>query len=129
LDTTVLAAFVAFCRLGGCFMLMPGFGMMRMAMNGRLFISVAVSLALLVHLWDQIGPHVDSRPVVLLPMIASELLIGALIGLVARFYVLAMQFIASAISMMGGFGSMPGIAIEEMDAQGPVGALISLSAL
>jgi len=129
LDHIVLAAFLAFCRIGGCFMLMPGFGTMRVPMNIRLFVSIAVSFALLAHLWGQIAPHVDSRPVVLAPMIVSELLIGALIGLVARFYVLALQFIASAISMLGGFGGMPGIAIEEPDAQGPVGALVSLAAL
>jgi len=129
LDKTVLAAFIAFCRIGACFMLMPGFGSIRVPMNIRLFVSIAVSFALLVHLWDQIEPHVDSRPLVLLPMVASELLIGTLIGLVARFYVLSLQFIGSAVSMLGGFGGMPGNAIEEPDAQGAVGAIISMSAL
>jgi flagellar biosynthesis protein FliR len=92
-------------------------------------VAVAVSFALLAHLWDQIAPFVDRRPGVLLPMIFSELVLGAVIGLVARFYVLALQFIGSAVAQLSGFGGAPGIAIEEPDAQSPVGAMISLSAL
>lgn len=129
LDTVVLAAFVAFCRIGACFMLMPGFSSMRVPMNVRLFVAVAVSFALLVHLWDQIAPFIDKRPVVLLPMIVSELLIGSLIGLVARFYMLALQFIGAAIAMFSGFSGTPGISIEEADVQSPIGAMISLAAL
>jgi flagellar biosynthetic protein FliR len=129
LENLILAAFLAFCRIGGCFMLMPGLSSVRVPVNVRLFVAVAVSFALLAHLWDQIAPFVDSRPGVLLPMIFSELMIGAVIGLVARFYVLALQFIGSAVAMMSGFGGMPGNAIEEPDAQSPVGAMISLTAL
>ena len=129
LPELVIAAFLAFCRIGGCFMMMPGLSSVRVPMNVRLFVAVAVSFALLAHLWDQIQPHVDTRPVVLIPLVLSEILIGGLIGLVARFYLLALQFIASAIAMMSGFTAMPGIAIEEMDAQTPISAIVSLSAL
>lgn len=129
LENLILAAFLAFCRIGGCFMLMPGLSSVRVPMNVRLFVAVAASFALLAHLWDQIAPFVDRRPAILLPMIFSELMIGAVIGLVARFYVLALQFIGAAIAMLSGFGATPGIAIEEPDAQSPVGAMISLSAL
>lgn len=129
LENLAIAAFLAFCRIGGCFMLMPGLSSVRVPVNVRLFVAVAVTFALLVHLWDQIAPFADSRPGVLVPMIVSETLLGALIGLVARFYVLALQFMGSAIAMLSGFGGMPGNAIEEPDAQSPVGAAISLTAL
>jgi flagellar biosynthesis protein FliR len=129
LETFIIAAFLAFCRIGGCFMLMPGLSSVRVPVNVRLFVAVAVSFALLAHLWDQIAPFADPRPAVLLPMIFSELVLGAVIGLVARFYVLALQFIGSAVAQLSGFGGAPGIAIEEQDMQSPVGAIISLSAL
>lgn len=129
LETFFIAAFLAFCRIGGCFMLMPGLSSVRVPMNVRLFVAVAVTFALLAHLWDQIVPFVDPRPGVLLPMIFSELVLGALIGLVARFYVLALQFMGAAIAMLSGFGGAPGMAIEEPDAQAPVGAMISFTAL
>ena len=40
-EGTVLALFAAFCRVGGCFMLMPGFSSARIPMQIRLFVSVA----------------------------------------------------------------------------------------
>ncbi len=129
IESAVLATFVAFCRIGACFMLMPGLSSMRVPMNVRLFVSVAASLALLGHLWDQLVPVVSRRPDILLPMIVSELVTGALIGLVARFYVLSLGFIAAAITMLGGFGGTPGTAIEDNDVQGPSGAIVTMSAL
>ncbi|MFP3441740.1 flagellar biosynthetic protein FliR, partial [Pantoea sp. SIMBA_133] len=58
------------------------------------------------------------------------LAIGALIGLIARFYVLSLQFIGTSMAMFSGFGmAAGGTAIEEPEAQPPLTALISLSAL
>jgi len=129
-ETAVLAAFLAFCRVGACFMLMPGLGSARVPMQVRLFVAVGASLALLAHLWDVIAPHASDRPDALLLLIGSELLIGSLIGLVVRFYVLALQFIGSAIAMLMGFGVVGGgVAIEESEPQPAVAALISFSAL
>ena len=85
--------------------------------------------ALLIHLWDQIAPHASRNPAVLLALIVSETLIGALIGLMARLYVLALQFIASAIAMLIGYGGAAGAGIDEPDPQAALGSLISFSAL
>ena len=125
----VLAAFLAFCRIGACFMLMPGLSSVRVPTHIRLFVAVAATGGLLVHLWDQIFPFVDARPGVLMPMIASELLIGGLIGLMARLYILALMFIGNAIAMLIGFNSVGGHAIEENEPQGPLASIISISAL
>ncbi|MCR4264812.1 flagellar biosynthetic protein FliR [Nitratireductor sp. ZSWI3] len=129
LETPLLAAFLAFCRIGGCFLVMPGLSSVRVPLQVRLFVAVAASLALLAHLWDAITPHVSTRPGPLLVLIASELAIGALIGLVARFYVLALQFIGAATAMLTGFGMAGGTAIEEQEPQPALGAIISFSAL
>jgi flagellar biosynthesis protein FliR len=130
LETAVLAAFLAFCRIGACFMFMPGLGSARIPLQVRLFVAVGASLALLAHLWEVIVPHVSRRPDALLLLIASEVLVGALIGLVARFYMLALQFIGSAIAMMTGFGmANGGVAIEENEPQPAIAAIISVSAL
>lgn len=125
----VLAAFLAFCRIGSCFMLMPGLSSARVPVHIRLFVAVAATGGLLVHLWDQIAPFVDARPGVLVPMIASELLIGGLIGLMARLYILALMFMGSAIAMLIGFGGVGGHAIEENEPQAPLASIISFSAL
>lgn len=125
----VLAGFLAFCRIGSCFMLMPGISSVRVPMHVRLFVAVAATGGLLAHLWDQIFPFVDPRPGVLMPMIASELLIGGLIGLMARLYILALMFMGSAIAMLVGFGGVGGHAIEENEPQAPLASIISIAAL
>ena len=43
---TVLLVFLVFCRIGGCLMLMPGFSSPRVPVQVRLFIAIAVTLAL-----------------------------------------------------------------------------------
>ncbi|WP_019173183.1 flagellar biosynthetic protein FliR [Pseudaminobacter salicylatoxidans] len=128
-ETVVLAAFVAFCRIGGCFLIMPGFSSARVPVQVRLFIAVAATGALLVHLWDHIVPFIDRRPHVLAPMIVSELMIGGLIGGLARLYVLALHFIGAAIAMLIGYGGMGGTAIEENEPQAALASIISFSAL
>lgn len=125
----VLAAFVAFCRIGGCFLLMPGLASARVPMQIRLFVAVAATGALLIHLWDQIVPFVDRNPAVLLPMIVSELMIGALIGLITRIYLLALQFMGAGIAMMIGYGGIGSPGIEEVEPQAPLAGIISFSAL
>lgn len=128
-ETIIIAAFLAFCRIGGCFMIMPGLSSARVPVQVRLFVSVAATGALLVNLWDQIVPFVSRRPDVLLPMILSEILVGALIGLLARIYMMALQFMGTAIAMMIGFTSIGGSSIEGGEPQGPLGDMISFSAL
>ncbi|PZO81817.1 MAG: flagellar biosynthetic protein FliR [Mesorhizobium amorphae] len=128
-ERLVLAAFLAFCRIGACFMLMPGLSSVRLPPQVRLFIAVAVTFAVFAHLSDAILPFADRAPATLGPRIVSELLIGGLIGLLARIYVLALQFIGTAIAMLIGYGAPGGMAIEEPEAAGPLAALISFSAL
>jgi flagellar biosynthetic protein FliR len=129
LETIVIAAFLAFCRIGACFMLMPGFSSVRVSIHVRLFAALAVTWALLAHLWDSILPFVNRAPDALLALIVSEVLIGATIGLVTRLYTLALQFAGSTIAMVGGFGGMAGSTVEEAEPQAPLTAIITLSAL
>lgn len=128
-EGVVLAAFLAFCRIGGCFFLMPGLASARVPLQIRLFVSLAATGGLLVHLWDQIFPFVDRRPEILAPMIVSELLVGALIGIMARIYILALQFIGAGIAMMIGFGGMSGPGVEDGEPQAALASIISFSAL
>ena len=128
-EGTVIAAFLAFCRIGACFLVMPGLSSVRVPMQIRLFVALAATGGLLVLLWDQIYPYVDRRPGVLVPRIVSELLIGVLIGLLARLYILALQFIGAAIAMLVGYGGMSGPGIEDGEPQAALGAIISFSAL
>lgn len=125
----VLAAFLAFCRVGACFMLMPGLSSIRLPLQIRLFTAVAVTVGLLAFLWDKIYPFVDTRPAIFVPMIVSELLVGGLIGAMTRLYMEALRFIGAGIAMLIGYGGTGGPAIEEPEPQAAIAALISFSAL
>jgi flagellar biosynthetic protein FliR len=128
-EGAIIAAFLAFCRIGACFLVMPGLSSVRVPIQIRLFVALSATGGLLMLLWDQIYPFADRRPEVLLPRIVSELLIGILIGLLARLYILALQFIGAAIAMLIGYGGTSGPGIEDGEPQAALGAIISFSAL
>ena len=128
-EGAIIAAFLAFCRIGACFLVMPGLSSVRVPIQIRLFVALSATGGLLMLLWEQIYPFADRRPEVLVPRIVSELLIGILIGLMARLYILALQFIGAAIAMLIGYGGTSGPGIEDGEPQAALGAIISFSAL
>ncbi len=126
---TVLLVFLAFCRIGGCLMLMPGFASSRVPMNVRLFIAIAVTLALsplLVPILQAAVPQVPTPTVIVL--LISETIIGALIGVMGRMFFLALQFMATAAAMYIGFGNMPGAPLEDAEPLPAFATLITLTA-
>ncbi|WP_417411110.1 flagellar biosynthetic protein FliR [Hoeflea sp.] len=126
---TVLALFLAFCRIGGCFMVLPGFASFRVPLQIRLFLAVAVSMALLPTLWDTIYPNVKGGGGSYVLLVGAEMLIGVTIGLVARFIVMSLQYAGTAMSMAIGFNSSPGGGIIENEPEGQLTALITFTAL
>ena len=100
---TVLALFVAFCRIGGCVMVMPGFASARVPPFIRLLAALAVSMAILPLLWDTIYPRVSAAGTGYIILVITETFIGTMFGLIARLYTLGLQFAGSAIAMMIGF--------------------------
>jgi flagellar biosynthetic protein FliR len=128
-EGTVLAMFAAFCRIGGCFMVLPGFGTMRVPMMVRLFVAIAVSFSVLPLMWDAIYPRVSEAGPGYIGIVGVELLIGTVIGLLARYYALSLQFAGTVISMMIGFNAMPANGIDENEPQTSLSALISFTGL
>jgi flagellar biosynthetic protein FliR len=129
LPQLVIAAFLTFCRVGSCFMTMPGFSSARVPIQIRLFVAVAISLALFTNLSAVILPYAGAGTAVLLKTIVSEILTGLLIGIIVRFYLLALEFITTAVSTMMGFSGSGGVSLLEDYAESPLGAIISFSAL
>nr|WP_255599438.1 flagellar biosynthetic protein FliR [Afifella sp. IM 167] len=120
-----------FCRIGACLMLVPGFSSSRIPMRVRLFVAMAVSLALSPLLIEQVGPLVaaGTAPSALLGSIGSELLIGFMIGLLGRLFFMALEFIAVAASQAMGLAVMPGISVTDDEQMPPIASLFSLTAV
>ncbi|MCY0093538.1 flagellar biosynthetic protein FliR [Hoeflea ulvae] len=128
-EGTVLALFATFCRIGGCFMVLPGFASFRVPMQFRLLLAAAISMALLPILWDTVYPRVQGGDSVYILLVGAELLIGVTLGLIARYIVLALQFAGTAISMAIGFNAAPANGILENEPEGHVTAVITVTAL
>jgi flagellar biosynthetic protein FliR len=122
-EGTVLALFAAFCRIGGCIMVLPGFSSFRVPVQIRLFIAVAIAMALLPVLWDTIYPSVQAGGRVYIALVGVELLIGVTFGLIARYIVLALQFAGTGLSMAIGFNAAPGGGLLETEQEGHITAL------
>lgn len=128
--SVVLTAFVVFCRIGGCLLVIPGFSSPRVLMRARLFVAVAVSLALVPLLQAEVQPVVETaQPVTLLGLMLSESLKGVLIGLLGRFFFLALETMAMAIANAIGLVSPLGAPMETEEATPTVGSLVSLAAV
>ncbi|MBW3097346.1 flagellar biosynthetic protein FliR [Pseudohoeflea coraliihabitans] len=126
---SILAVFAAFCRIGGCLMVLPGFSSFRVPVQVRLFTAVALSMALTPLLWDTLYPRVQDPGAAFIFLVASELLIGVTFGLIARFIVLALQFAGTSIQMVIGFNMSGGMSITEGEQEGQLTALITLTGL
>ncbi|RIU50153.1 flagellar biosynthetic protein FliR, partial [Klebsiella pneumoniae] len=103
----VMALFLAFCRIGACLMVMPGFSSARLPMQIRLLLAMALSMAILPLLWDTIYPLVKTDTITYLKFIFFESLVGATFGMIAHLYVLGMQFAATAIGTAISFTGPP----------------------
>ena len=126
---TVLTAFVLFCRIGGCLMLMPGFSNPRIPFNVRLFIAFSVTMALMPLLLNEIDKTLSGiAPVALTRLIISETLIGALIGFLARIFFSALETLAGVIAMSIGLTSVLAVPSEENEPLPEITALITLVA-
>jgi flagellar biosynthetic protein FliR len=126
---TVLAVFLLFCRIGGCLLLMPGFSSPRVPVQVRLFIALAVTLALTPLLLPTINSAVPGlSPPQVLRLIFSETLIGVLIGLIGRLFYAALQFMAIAAATFAGFSGLPGMPIEDTEPLPALATFITLTA-
>jgi flagellar biosynthetic protein FliR len=126
--TTVLAAFAIFCRIGACLMIAPGFSSSQIAPRFRLYIALAVSLALTPLLIEDIRPRVgDGSAVTLVPFLFAELAKGLLIGFLARIFFAALQFILVGVNQFIGLGAIPGTIIDEQEQMPALATLFTLS--
>jgi flagellar biosynthesis protein FliR len=126
---TVLALFAVFCRIGSCFLVLPGFSSARIPIQFRLFIALGVSLSLMPMLWDNVYPKVSSPETTYLGIVFVEGLIGVVMGLIARFFVLGLQFTGTVLTMMIGFNAPPTNDVLEDGAENQLTNMLSFAGL
>ncbi|WP_424361535.1 flagellar biosynthetic protein FliR [Methylocystis parvus] len=108
----------------------PGFSSDRIPVRTRLSIALAISFALTPALMDQ-ADHIalDRTPATFVAILFSELLIGVTLGLLSRFYFLALEMLTTSVAMTFGLGNIFGVAITESEAAPALTSLVMTSAV
>ena len=128
LSDAVFIAFTIFCRVGSCLMLVPGYASARVPVQVRLQIAFAVSLALIPLLFESVASAVAPVDMGLRPfLLVNEVISGSAIGLMARLYLLGLQFAATIAANSIGLAGIPGVPIDESEAVPPLATLLSLA--
>lgn len=128
-SSTALSAFILFCRIGACLMLMPGFSSDRLPTQMRLFLVLAITLALAPMLLAKVEPEIrDGSLAIVARLIISESLLGAMIGLLGRFFFLALETLTTAAAMAVGLGSVLAASVEDSDMAPQLVSFITLGA-
>jgi flagellar biosynthesis protein FliR len=127
---TVLSAFILFCRIGACLMLMPGFSSPRVPTVVRLFLAVSITLAFTPLLGPDVVKLIDkATPFDLLRLIATESLIGGMIGFMGAIFFSALETLGTAIAQEIGLANALGAPIQdEADSMPTIASLLSFFA-
>ena len=101
-----LSVFFVFCRIGGCLMLVPGFGSARVPVQVRLFFSLGASVAIFAALGEFEGVRQSASDLPFIAKLAGlETAKGLFIGFMVRFFFASLQFVAEAVASALGIGS------------------------
>jgi flagellar biosynthesis protein FliR len=125
----VLIPLIVFCRVGACFMVMPGISSDRVPVQLRLFVALAVALAITPLLADDVRPITKTPAADLLALIALETVIGLFLGFLVRIFFLALEFAAIGMANFAGYGSVFSHAVDGNDPSTPFSAFVTMPAL
>jgi len=125
----LLVPLIVFCRVGACFMVLPGFSSDRIPVQLRLFVAIAIALAIMPIVYDDVQPATTGPADGLLVIIVTESLAGFFLGFIVRIFYLALEFAAIGMANLAGYGSAFSHAIEGNDPSTPYSAFVTLPAV
>ncbi|MFC0217199.1 flagellar biosynthetic protein FliR [Pseudochelatococcus lubricantis] len=125
----VVGALLLMCRIGGCFMLMPGLSHAGIPARIRLYAAFAVALTLFPLLYDKVNAAFQGKPFAfLILLVVSEVLSGIWIGFLGRLMFLAFETLSVLIAMSLSLSNPSGVSFDQMEPLPPVGTILGLSA-
>ncbi len=120
LPAEIFGYFMVFVRLGAALMVMPGFGEIYIPTNIRLAIALVLTMAVAPVVVATV-PEMPATPLGIFLLVAGEVLIGVLIGAVARLSMSALHVAGTVIA----FQSSLAFALMMDPSQGIQGALVA----
>jgi flagellar biosynthetic protein FliR len=125
----VLDFLLVFARIGAAFALLPGFGNVRVPAQVRLFLALAVSLALTPIVAGGFPPpQLRYANTGFEGLIAAEAGLGLLIGVLASLFLQSIRFAAAFIANCIGLAGIPGQPVADQEAMAQLPSLLSLAA-
>ena len=125
----IFATFLLLCRIGACLMIAPGIGNSQIPTQIRAFVVVAATLALAPMLLDRAKAVTDAGdPIGMTRLIVQELLVGGLIGTLARLFFSALETLAFAAATMLALANPFGVEVDKSQPLPPLATLITLAA-
>ncbi len=126
LSTGVLAFFLTFTRLGAAVMIMPGLGDSFVPERMRLHLAIGLTFVMFPLVMPYI-PNPIPPTFALITLIAMELIVGLLIGTVARIFMTALDTAGMVVSTQSGLANAQ-VFNPSLAAQGSVmGAFLSVT--
>ena len=123
----IVAVLLLFCRIGACLMIVPGVGNSQIPTQVRVFVAVGATLALTPLLIGNVhGVALD--PVTMTRLIVGELLIGGVIGVLARLFFSALETLAFVSASLLGLANPFGVEVDQNQSLPPLASIITLGA-
>jgi flagellar biosynthetic protein FliR len=126
LDDYSVGVILILCRIGTTLMVAPGFSSARVPARVRLYVAFSLALAMAPAVLGEntIKPGGSGM---LVTLVFAECLVGMVIGLVCRFYIAALEFMANGIANYVGLSALSG-GIDHDEPASPLATLITLVA-
>ena len=105
---------------------MPALGGARVSVRARLVLALALAALAAPVLPQTVLP--DRAPLLVLAL-GSEMMVGGLLGLLVRVHYAALRFAGGVIAASIGYQPLGGVAVDGTDADGALGAFLSMAAL
>ena len=128
-QTTLMEGFLAFARIAGCFLVLPGFSSVRVPQSVRIVFVLALTGAIGTFIPSPSIQLATIAPVELSKLLFTETTIGAMLGLSVRIYLLAISFTATALSTMIGFNALAAPSALDGELEPALATIISFAAL
>jgi flagellar biosynthesis protein FliR len=124
----ILSLMLVVCRIGCCFLLLPGISSERIPVQARLFLALAVSTAICPLVMSELPPLSRADGSGVMVYMVTESLTGLVLGFFVRIFFLALEFGAVAAANFAGFGSVFSHSLETSESTSPFAMIVTLPA-
>ena len=123
------SAFIVFCRVGACLMILPGLSGGRIPPTVRLFFAIAIALAILPLVDQSTRAAATGQGLSLAVFVVAEAIVGLFLGFLVRVFYLALEFFAIAMANFAGYGSVFMQAIDDNSSTTAFSELVTLPSI